>query len=367
MNYSIEGLREELKKTSKEIVGHYVFKGESKSVSSKMVNGEMDTLQLNKPFGEMITKGDIPEELYQKVILDVELGRASVPTIYSPIYDTITDANFPQDLTAKWALWGAVVFLTHLEGQEVKFGTINAEKGPVAHIATYAAGFEYTQDMVKYNQSWNMTILNQAFGEAYNALLNHIHLYPILIGPALNYASPGYAAANKTATVWTKVDGTKGTSGDYDYVMTLRATIKQGIKDANTAKRPVSVLLSHPAAALDIAEAVNRLTLSSGQLYGVRPSSILPSLSDITSFIYYSGWTSVVGEETYEYEGVPTTKIYLIRPKKGFKELVKHDLQVESNDGDLSRLIAAQVIGVARRGVYAALAENIQECTVPAA
>lgn len=357
--YSIDSLKEWMKKHDYEVRGHYLYNGELKEIESKIVNGEMDVLKLSKPLGEMITAGDIPEELYQKVILDVELGRQTVPLLYQPIYETITDPNFPQDLKAKWALYGAVVFLTHLEGEEVKFGALKAEYGPTVSLLTYAAGFEYTQDMVKYNQTWNMTILNQAFGEAYNALLNHIHIFPILAGPALNYSSPGYASANKTAAVYTKADGSAGNSGDYDLLMTYRETIKKGLKDARKAGRPTTVLLAPSASQIDIEEAVNRMALTSGR--------ILPALSDITSFIYYDGWTSKVGDKTYTYDGVPTTKIYLVRPKGGFKELVKHDMQVQSNDGDLTRLVESQIVGVARRGVYAALAENVQELTVPAA
>lgn len=357
--YSIDALKEWVKTHDYEVAGRYLYNGELKSIVSKVVHGEMDVLKLSKPLGEMITKGDIPEELFQKVVLDVELGRQAVPLLYQPIYETITDPNFPQDLKAKWALYGAVVFLAHLEGEEVKFGALNAEYGPTASIQTFAAGFEYTQDMVKYNQTWNMTILNQAFGEAYNALLNHIHIFPILAGPAVNYSNPGYASANKTATVWTKADGSAGDSDHYSLLMTYRETIKKGLKDARKAGRPATVLLAPSPGAIDINEAVGRMTLTSGQ--------ILPALTDITSFIYYDGWTAKVANQTYAYQGVPSTKIYLVRPKGGFKELVKHDLQIQSNDGDISRLIESQIIGVARRGIYAALAENVQELTVPSA
>lgn len=357
--YSDNVLKEWARTHDHEVRGSYLYNGKLKSIVSKVASGEMDVLTLSKPLGEMITKGDIPEELFQKVILDVELGRQSVPLLYKPLYDPIVDANFPQDLKAKWATYGSVIFLSHLEGQEIKFGSLNAEYGPTAHIETYAAGFEYTQDMIKYNQTWNISILNKAFGEAYNALLNHMYLYPILIGPALNYASPGYAPANTTDVQYTKSDGTVGTSGDYDLVMTYRATIKKGIKDARKAGRPVDVLLASSVGQMDIEEAIAAMTLASGRK--------LASLPGLKSLLYYDGWTTQVGKKITTYDGVPTTKIYLIRSKGGFKELVKHDLQVQSNAGDLSRLIDTQIVGVARRGVYAALAENVQELTVPAA
>ena len=347
---SVESILNKRLRESYEVTGHYLFDGAVKDIKSKVVNGEMDVLQLTKPIGEMITKGDIPEELFQKVVLDVELGRQSVPTVYSPIYQRMVNANFPQVFTAKWAEYGTVVFLEHVEGGEVKFGSLAAEYGPTANIQTYAAGFEYTQDMIKYNQTWNMSILNTAFGEAYNALLNHIHLYPIV--------SYSYKSANKTAIVYTKADGTAGTSSDYDLTMTLKFTLKKGIKDAIKAGRPGSVLLAPSAAQIDLEEAMARIVTSSGKPY--------PSITQIKNVIYYDGWSAEVGGKTYTYGGVPSTKLYLIRPKAGFKELVKHDLQIQSNNGDLTRLVDSQIVGVARRGVYAALDENVQEITIPA-
>lgn len=347
---SIEKIRLLRARSTYDVVGHYLFNNELKEVKSKAVNGEMDTLQLSKPIGEMITKGDIPEELFQKIVLDVELGRQAVPLVYSPIYNTMVDANFPQVIDAKWAMYGTVVFLKHVEGGEVKFGSVSAESGPTARIETYAAGFEYTQDMVRYNQTWNMAMLNRAFGEAYNALLNHMHLYPII--------SYSYKSANKTAIVYVKADGTVGTSGDYDLTMTLKATIKKGIKDASKAGRAPTVLLAPSVDEIDLNESLGRIVTSSGKPY--------PAITNLTDTIYYDGWTTKVGGKTYTYAGVPTTKLYLIRPKGGFKELIKHDLQAQSNNGDLSRLVESQIVGVARRGVYAALDENVQEVTIPA-
>ena len=55
-----------------------------------------------------------------------------------------------------------------------------------------------TEKMVKFNQTFGMTELERAFGEAYNALLNHMHLGPFMI--------PTYAAANKTAAVYVDAD-----------------------------------------------------------------------------------------------------------------------------------------------------------------
>src|SRR5690606_37344643 len=142
----------------------------------------METLELAKPVGEMLTSGSVEQykDLLRKVVLDVELGREQVQLLYQPIYDAIRDANLPRTIDAKWALTGTVVFTEHIEGEEVKFGRLQAEQGPTARILTYTAGFEYTKEMRDFNEAFSIEILNRAIGEAYNALLNHIHLSPII-------------------------------------------------------------------------------------------------------------------------------------------------------------------------------------------
>jgi len=358
---SIETLREERRKGEHRIAGYYLppksREGQEKIVESKIINGEMEVLELSKPLGEMITSSDAAEKLLRKVTLDVELGRAGVPTVYGPIYETFVDRNFPKVLDAKWAQYGVVVFLEHIEGKEVTFGALATEQGPTARIQTYAAGFEYTEDMVEYNQSWELEMLNRAFGEAYNALLNHIHLYPILIGPNADYHDPGYdAVRNQTAVVYKKFDGSDGTSSDYDRTLTIRATLKQALKDAANAGRPGSVLLANSANQIDLEDAMSRMVIGGTQY---------PALSGIYTIVYYDGWKIQVGKKTYTYQGVPTNRLYLIRPRRGFKELVKHDLIIDASQADLSRLIESQIVGRARRGVFAAVQENVQEIVLP--
>jgi len=74
--------------------------------------------------------------------------------------------------------------------------------------------------------------------------------------------------------------------------------------------------------------------------------------------IEYDGDEVEVGGKTYEYEGVTAGEAYLIYPKKYFKEYIKHDLRLDSDDGDLSRLILSQVVGRARRAVYTSVANK---------
>jgi len=319
-------------------------------VQKRIVNGEMELYDLARPVGEMITTAAGRKELLEKVVLDVELGREQVPLLYTPIYDRLEDPNFPEVFDAPWAQYGVVIFFSHMEGEEVKFGHIQAEQGPTARIVTYAAGFEFTEKMVLFNQTFSMEELERSFGEAYNALLNHIHLSPII--------THTYAAGNKTAAKYVTAEGkpTTGGAGDAHPLLSLRETLSVGLEDAAVKKRPGNVLI--------IASANQRkVTDSLAQLH-VRGTDFEP-VGGIDTIIAYDGWSTKVGKKEYEYAGADAGKAWLVRPKRGFKELVKYDLMIDAGDGDLSRLVETQVVGRAYRGTYAALAENVQEITLP--
>ena len=339
--YSQEVLKEARRQGTHTERVPFVLDGKLFEVEKKIVNGEMETLELSRPVGEMLTSGSVEQfkDLLRKVVLDVELGREQVQLLYQPIYDRIQDANLPRVLDAKWALTGTVIFTEHIEGEEVKFGRLQAEQGPTARILTYAAGFEYTKEMKDFNEAFSVEILNRGIGEAYNALLNHIHLYPIL--------SFSYQSANKTAY--------QGETTDPTWVRVYK-TLNKAIADAAKAKRPGTVLLASTANQADI-----EMALKGGhQIEG----TVYPAISGIQSVIYYDGWEVTVGKKSYSYNGVTAGKAYLIRPKRGFKELLKQDLRVEATSGDLSRLVESQIVGYAYRGVYAAITENVQEISL---
>lgn len=321
----------------------FVLDGRVFEVEKKIVSGEMETLAITRPVGEMLTSGSVEQykDLLRKVVLDVELGREQVPVLYKPIYEGINDPNLPRLIDAKWALYGTVVFSEHIEGEEVKFGKLQAEQGPAARILTYTAGFEYTKEMRDFNEAFTVEVLNRAIGEAYNALLNHLHLSPII--------TFNYKAANKTAY--------QGQAGETTWVGVYKTLVK-AVADAAVAKRPGTVLLASSAD-----QQVIEMALRGGhQIEG----TIYPAVQGIQTVIYYDGWETQVGKKLYSYPGVPQGKAYLIRPKRGFKELVKQDLRIEATSGDLSRLVESQIVAYAYRGVYAAVEENVQEISLSA-
>jgi len=336
--WSIDNIKEQRKQRKIEEEIPFTVAGEQRSVTKTMVNGEMQMPEVTKPLGELMTTDSDMVELMEKVVLDVELGRERVPTVYGAIYDRIVDANFPRVLEAKWALEGLVVFLERLEGGDVKMGTVAAEEGPIAKIRNWAAGFEYTEEMLLYDHTFDMEMLNRAFGEAYNALLNHIHLHPII--------DVNYTGDNQTSP--------QGENGE-PFSVQLAKTIKQGQKDAANHRRPADTLLLSRKYEVDLEDAMERQWYD-GTEY--RP------LTGLDNIVFYDGWKTTVGRKEYVYEGCPDNTAYLIRSQRGFKELVKHGLMIDGQPGPIRRLVEECVVGRTYRGIFAAVEENVQEVDI---
>ncbi len=317
-----------------------------RTVKKRIVNGEMETFELARPIGELMTTPVGLDQIVQKSVIDLELGREAVPLLYGPIYRRVEDANLTQFVDV-WPFIGCrVVFLEHVELEEVKFGTRTIGTKDTVPIITYAAAFGWTEDMVLYDKTWEVAETSRAFGEAYNALLNHLHLSPIL--------TFAYAAKNKTAA-----DATGST-----LLEKIRNTIKAGLvhaaqdKNADTgAPRRPTILLAHSSRRWDIEEALQRMQIG---------GTVYPAISQIDTLIFYDGWSVTVGEKTYAYAGCATDKAYLIEPQRYYRELVKHDLRVDADNGDLTRLIERNVVARARRGLIASPANSVEELTLPA-
>lgn len=326
------------------------------AVKFERQNGEMTNFDFEPGFlkrfsgryaGEMLTT---PADLYtfvQKSVIDIEQGRQEVPLLYQPIYRRQEDPNFTESIEVGAITSRAhVVFLEKLEGEEVNFGTRTLGTKADVKLATYAAGFEYTEDMVEYDKTWEVAELNRAFGEAYNALLNHIHLSPII-----DYA---YASTNTT-----DADATAGAT----FLEKMRATFKAAYKnqaldlatDTKTPRRG-TILLTHSSNVVDIQEGLGRFVVSATEY---------PALGGVDTIIAYDGYSITVGDVTYTYPGCPTTHVFLIEPGRYFRELVKHDLRVDADRGDLTRLVAQEVVGRARRGIFASPRNAVEKIALP--
>lgn len=343
---SIDTLRAERRKQSIEVDVPFIGPGgKPGSVKKRIANGEMETFELARPLGEMLTTPAGLYELVQKSVIDLELGREQVPLLYSPIYRRIEDANFTEHVDIKPFLNAQVVFLEHMELEEIKLGARRIGAKDTVPIVTWATGFQITEDMRVYDKTWEVTELNRAVGEAYNALLNHLHLYPII--------SFNYAVKNKTAA-----DATGATYRE-KLRNTLKAALVHASQDRNTdtrSPRRPNILLAHSSKRWDIEEVLQRMVIG-GTEY--------PAVSGIDTMIFYDGWSTAVGEKTYEYPGVDPDKAYLVEGQKFFRELVKHDLMVDAGNADLSRLVEELVVARARRGVVASPANAVEEITLP--
>lgn len=298
---------------------------------------------LDQAIGEMITTSDGLMDLVEKVRVDVAFGQAEVPLLYEPIYRRIP-GPFPGKVVdiGENTLQANVVFFEKLEGGEVQFGTLQKGAPAQARLRTWAAGFEWTEDMEEWDSTWSFELVNQAFGRAYNYLLNHAHLSPI--------TTFTYAAGNQTAA-----DATAGASTAEKTLRTFQNAYKHAIQA--TPQRTWSVLL---------ASEQNRFQIEEALLQPIRDvqGNVLPQVP-VDTIIYYDGATVEMGTETYLYPGVTPGKVYAIFPKRTMLEFVHHDLRIDADRPDISRLVEAQVVGRTRRGLYASITESVEEITLP--
>jgi hypothetical protein len=291
---------------------------------------------------EMINTSQGSMDLLEKVRVDVAFGLAEIPLLYGPIYERV-DGPFPGGVFQidENTLQADVVFLEKFEGGEVQFGTLRKGAPSLGKIQTYAAGFEWTEDMVEFDQTWSITLHNRAFGRAYNALINHLHLSPII--------GFTYGAGNSSAAV------TTGATLQEDTHLTFQAAYKETVMAA--PQRRGSVLLASESDRFQIEEAL--LT----PVRDVQGNS-LPTIP-IDTIIYYDGETLQRGSDVFTYPGVTPGTAFMIFPKQKMKEMLHHDLRIDIGPADISRLVEGQQVGRARRGLYADIAGSVEKITLP--
>jgi len=289
---------------------------------------------------EMIGTDDGSREFIEKTTYDLYSGRENIPLLYKDIYTTIEDSNLPKTLTEEEFGPVQVVFLEKFEGGEVRFGALGAGVTKAVTLHTYAAGIEISEDMLEWNQTWRMSEVGVAFGEAYNKLLNHLHLSPIIGG---NYVTTGGGLAGQKAAQEAET-AAQLIAWDTDLSTTLRNAMQvlpRGTK-----------LLINSADRYMIEDAL------AASMYADTSPSLVKRRLSASDLIEYDGDTVEVGGKEYTYTGVTSGFAYFIVPKRMFKEYIKHGLRVDSGDGDLSRLIVTQMVGRSRRGVMVSLANK---------
>lgn len=346
--YDIHELRKQAREgVRKKSLTYGLPSGEIRRFEIEVKDGQYPVYRLGKPLGELLTTPAGLDALLKKTVVDVDYGREQVPLLYQPIYRRIQDERFPRFVDTRVVTQARAVFLEHYEGAEVRFGSRVVVGPQQVEIKVWTTGFEWSEESQEFDETWALAEFNRSIGEAYNALLNHLHL-----GPIITY---NYPAKNKTAA---------STSGQ-TYFEKLRNTIRNALKHAAQDKNPVTGRGRRPTILL--ANSVNRQDIedlfSRQQING----TVYPPISGIDVLIFYDGWEIAVGGQTYSYPGVPADKVYLIEPQRVFVELVKHDLRVDALDADLSRLRAGGIVARAYRGVLAVPEDAVEEVTLPAA
>lgn len=283
---------------------------------------------------EMIGTDDGAKEFVETVTYSAYSGRENVPLVYRDIYRNVTNANFPKTMSAEEFGPVQIVFLKKWEGGEVKFGAMGPGEEKSVTFETWAAGIEYDEDIVEYNQTWRVGDIGEAFGEAYNKLLNHLHLSPIIDA---TYVKTG-------STIQDQFDAQNaGTAQSVAFHTDIATTLRDAVK----VLPKNAILLTNSFDVQRIEEAL------AGDLYADNSAGPARRRINLSTALQYDGTSVKVGGKVYEYAGVPAGVAYLVVPKANFIEYVKHDLRVDSNDGDLTRLILTQVVGRTRRAVLA--------------
>lgn len=301
---------------------------------------EVDLLQ---PAGEMITTSDGAMDLLEKVRIDIDVGLADVPLLYQPLYERINGpfAGGVVQIGGDVLFDANIVFQEKMEAGEIIFGTLAKTGAPTfVPITTYAGGFEWTEDMLEFDRSYEIGMNARAFGRAYNYLLNHNHLSPI--------TAFSYAGGNITAAV----------TGNGSLVANTLVGFQNAYRTASLAvpQRIPTWVLANEADRFQVEDALLTPVVDGTG----NPLRRVP----VEGIIYYNGATVTNGVKNYTYPGVTAGTVYFIAPKMRMKELVHHDLRVDIGPADISRLVEGQQVARTRRGLYLDIANSIQKVTL---
>lgn len=295
---------------------------------------------------EFIGADDFGSEWYERTRFEVEAGRARVPTVYEPLYDIIVDSSLPETINLQTFGPGGFVFEEVFEGGEVKFASVTSSTATVSQ-RQFGVGLEYSKKLVMFNQLWSIARMERWAGEAHNALLNHLHLYPIL-----NYT---YTAANQTAA------NTSGADTTEDWFLTLEDAIVNSMEDTTNPRVGPYALLVNPAQIFMVERMMSRVPQQDFRLDS--------SASDfIQTVIGYRGWTGTRGAKTTTYSGVTSGKAYLVdlsHKDQDFASYVKQPLESAIGNADVSRFILEQVIWDVWLGIYTNPLRAVEEITWP--
>lgn len=279
---------------------------------------------------------------------EIDAGRDSEPILYTPLYESMQDENFPSSVQINRLGPGGVVFNQLLPGGETRFASIGSGSQTIPMI-DYTVGLEYSMRMVVYNEMWDVAIFERQAGIASNALLNHLHLYPII--------SAAYGAANSTAPNYT------GANLAENYLRTLEDAIANAHTDTTNPRRGPYYLLTSMGHFFTLERAL------AGMNAGVADMNS-SARSMIRGIIAYDGWTGTMQGESTTYPGVPLGYAFLVDVNPSLKmayarSLIKFLLRRVTGNPDVSRLIASQEVLWNSVGLYVSPSAIVEHITLP--
>jgi len=300
----------------------------------------------NRTIAEFVGTGDFASDFITRQRYEVDAGRLEVPTLYQTIYTPVVDPNLPKTVEVDVLGPGGVVVQEITEGGEVVFMTVGEGSKSIS-IKHYGVGLEYSEDLFLYNQTWRFAPLERWVGRAFNALFNHVHLYPII--------SASYDTDNQTAASST------GSTLEEKILSTLEDAVTNSMSDATNPRYGPYDLIIAAADMFTVSRAL-MWRLQSGLDYQS------PVVGYIQNVIVYPGYTLTRGKKSTTYTGVTSGTAYLVSKAHAdmdFKSLWKHDVRRQAGEKDTSRFILEQEIYDARFGVYANPTAAVEEITWP--
>ena len=295
-----------------------------------------------KPKGEM----GAPElkELIQQAIVDIASEQVNHIPLYKDVYEEIKDSSFPQSLEVKDIVGLQTAFSIVSDGESVPLSDFRFEDLGTVHFKTMATGYSVTEEWVAFNQAWKVEQANKALGQAYSAILDHIHLAPII--------SANYDSKSETKKVAVK-DGTP--------LQIVYHSLRQGLKDAMSRRNRYgyifkpTIALCNSSTALDVMSAVKGET---------EKGKTLGTLGMIEKVIVYDGWAGEVNGVKHEFASPKDNEVFLIEPKKSFKALVKKELTKLEQKGNVLTLSNLEIVQFFIRAVVADVKGSVHKVIV---
>ena len=309
-----------------------------------------------KPVAEFLSTGNISNKFFERQEYEVEAGRKEVPLLYEGIYDIMTDANFPKSVEINTLGAAGVIFEEITEGGEVKFASVGSTNKTIA-MKHRAVGLEYTEDMFIYNQTWLFPGLERDFGNAYNAMLNHVHLAPIITATLTGQTTDGTALTSFRADEDIAIK----------YLRTVEAAIGASVDDEDNPRYGPYVLLCNTVDAMIAARALLRVQ-QEGISKQIPSGALGDAIGTVQQLIAYNGWSGNRGKKKISYAGVPSGTAFLVHigdKRFDFHSKWKHQLRRQNAGMDIKRFILDAIIWDARFGTYAAPTRAVQKITWP--